>query len=377
MEQLNLFNEVEMIQEEPEKAEEEAVEVKAHRRVKKQNESDYSGLRTVEIHHDLETEEKKRYGKRLHELKSTIQVILKYRPAEYWTEKHIIHNYALDEEYGETKIVSGKSVDRLMPGSVASTSVVAGIMNEKYVNSVPLYRQEAELKRRKIPVSRQNMSNWLMKCSKEKLQPLQSLMIEDLRQEPIVHMDETTVNVLEEKERSNCYMWVMVSSRWSKFPCAVYRYYPDRKYEHAREMIGADYSGIIQSDGYEAYQKLQDAKNAMCMAHARRDYVEALKGSPLHSKLKHCSKEEAKRLLEGNPGYRIMMDLTQKVDKLSHYEENYKKEGCQPEEILKRRKQDQSGILAEILACLDQYGDQFLPKGKAGQAIFYLTIGKT
>lgn len=78
-------------------------------------------------------------------------------------------------------------------------------------------------------------------------------------------------------------MWVMVSSRWSKFPCAVYRYYPDRKYEHAREMIGADYSGIIQSDGYEAYQKLQDAKNAMCMAHARRDCVEALKGSPLHS----------------------------------------------------------------------------------------------
>ncbi len=67
-----------------------------------------------------------------------------------------------------------------------------------------------------------------------------------------------------------------------------------------------------------------------------------------------------------------MMDLTQKVDKLFHYEENYKKEGCQPEEILKRRKQDQSGILAEILACLDQYGDQFLPKGKAGQAIFYL-----
>lgn len=44
MEQLNLFNEVEMIQEEPEKAEEEAVEVKAHRRVKKQNESDYSGI---------------------------------------------------------------------------------------------------------------------------------------------------------------------------------------------------------------------------------------------------------------------------------------------------------------------------------------------
>ena len=48
-----------MIQEEPEKAEEETVEVKAHRRVKKQNESDYSGLRTIEIHHDIWKRKKK------------------------------------------------------------------------------------------------------------------------------------------------------------------------------------------------------------------------------------------------------------------------------------------------------------------------------
>ena len=49
-----------------------------------------------------------------------------------------------------------------IPGSFATPSLLAWIVNGKYVMSLPLYRIEADLKACGATISRQDMANWMM-----------------------------------------------------------------------------------------------------------------------------------------------------------------------------------------------------------------------
>lgn len=70
---------------------------------------------------------------------------------------------------------------KLIEGSVASSSVVAKTAYDKFVLDIPLYRQETDLKRMKVPLPRQNMSNWLMRCSSDYLDSVFNKMWTELK----------------------------------------------------------------------------------------------------------------------------------------------------------------------------------------------------
>ena len=50
----------------------------------------------------------------------------------------------------------------VIPHSYASAESVAYVMKEKFVNGVPLYRQEQEFKRMGLELSRATMANWVI-----------------------------------------------------------------------------------------------------------------------------------------------------------------------------------------------------------------------
>ena len=90
----------------------------------------------------------------------------------------------------------------LLPGSgIVSASLLAQIMNSKYVLALPLYRQEQELRRLGLPVSRQTMSNWVLTAGERWLLPVYHALHKELLANKILHADETTLMVLREPER--------------------------------------------------------------------------------------------------------------------------------------------------------------------------------
>ena len=89
----------------------------------------------------------------------------------------------------------------LLKGSVATPSLVAGIMNAKYVNGMPLARQEREFARYDLNLSTKTMANWIIQCAGRYLQPLYDLMKEELLWSKYLHGDETRIQVLDERTR--------------------------------------------------------------------------------------------------------------------------------------------------------------------------------
>ena len=83
----------------------------------------------------------------------------------------------------------------VIPHSYASPESVAYVMKEKYVNGVPLYRQEQEWKRLGLELSRATMANWVIIASKEWLTPLKERMHNILIQEKYVHADELCIDL--------------------------------------------------------------------------------------------------------------------------------------------------------------------------------------
>lgn len=274
---------------------------------------------------------------------------LKYQLARYTIERHIVHQYICmecTEENLEAEIVSAPGAPkRLIKGSVTSPSVVAGIAFNKYVSGVPLYRQEQELKRQKVEISRTNMSNWLLKCG-EKLEPIYEMMHEDLKKQSHIHVDETTQVVLEDEKtsgREKSYMWMMASGKHEENQIVFYQYHKNREHAFAETLVGKDYSGGIHCDGYEAYHKLEKAEIFGCFAHARRYFVEALEVSPLHKKAKDLNAEQLKELCKAHPSYGNILNVVNDIRCLFKCERKYAEEKLTPAEIKKRRQEEQKG----------------------------------
>jgi len=93
---------------------------------------------------------------------------------------------------------------------MASPSTVAWIMHQKFVNALPLYRQEKEWLTLGVNLSLSTMSNWILAASRDWLTPLVELMHTDLLNEKYLHADETKDQVMNEEGRKNTtdsYMW--------------------------------------------------------------------------------------------------------------------------------------------------------------------------
>lgn len=148
---------------------------------------------------------------------------------------------------------------------------------------VPLYRQEQEWKRQGILLSRQTMSNWLLRASEEWLQPVYDALRQRLLEHEVLHADETVLQVLREPGKtaqSKSYMWLYRTGSDTATPIVLMDYQQSRKAEHPKEFLGG-WSGYLHADGYAGYHKLPARITVVgCWAHARRKFDEALKALP-------------------------------------------------------------------------------------------------
>ena len=128
-------------------------------------------------------------------------------------------------------------------------------MHSKYVLALPLYRQEQELRRLGLPVSRQTMSNWVLTAGERWLLPVYHALHKELLANKILHADETTFMVLREPERQarqRSYVWLYRTSGNALRPVVLYDYQPSRAGVCACRFLKG-FSGYLHTDGYEAY----------------------------------------------------------------------------------------------------------------------------
>ena len=165
-----------------------------------------------------------------------------------------------------------------MNHSLASPSSVANVMYQKYVNSVPLYRQEKDWEQMGIALSRATMANWIIRCSQDYLFPVVEHMRKILLSRDVIHCDETPVQVLKEegkKPQTKSYMWLYSTGNDGCEPIILYDYQPSRNGDHAVTFL-KDFKGYVHSDGYSGYNKLTGIIRCGCWAHLRRKFIEAI-----------------------------------------------------------------------------------------------------
>ena len=218
----------------------------------------------------------------------------------------------------EHVMVSVPPRDMLLPGSDATESLVAWIMNNKFVLSLPLYRQEAEFARRGIALSRQTMSNWIIRFSRDRFCQVAGRMEELLKASGCTQCDETTLLVIRDGRKAGrkSFMWIHVTSELSDgHPIAVFTYEPDRSTRHLRDFYD-DYIGRIICDAYCAYQTFESENEETviicgCWMHSRRRWAEALRIRDV----KGLSEKEIDELPEAK-ALRLIVDIYREENKL-------------------------------------------------------------
>jgi transposase len=214
-------------------------------------------------------------GGDLHEMSTETRQELKLIPAEVKVVKHVRFVYACrhcENEAITTPVVTAPMPRPVYPGSLVSSSLMAYIMSQKYVESMPLYRQEQQFSLLGIALSRQTLANWMIYGADTWLRLLVERMHEHLLQKDILHADETTLQVLREPGRSaesQSYLWLYRTGREGP-PIILYEYQPTRAGEYPRKFLSG-FKGYLHTDGYSGYHKVMNVTLVGCWAHARRN----------------------------------------------------------------------------------------------------------
>ena len=289
-----LFNEAEVFVEEKKAEAENVTVVAAHKRHKKHEytlDSIPDGIETKQVEHRLEGEDLvcPQCGDTMTEIGKEVVRTLEIIPAQMVVKEDIYYTYACKscnesaDEGCETPVVKAPREKNVIPGSFATPEAIAHIMTQKFVMGSPLYRQEQEINRKGIHLSRQTMSNWILKATEDYLTPVYEQLHKELLKRDVLHADETTLQVLHEpgkKPQSDSYMWLYRTSGDTDKPIVLYEYQPGRGAKHPKEFL-AGYTGYLHTDGYAGYHDLgEDITVVGCWAHARRKFDEAVKSLP-------------------------------------------------------------------------------------------------
>jgi transposase len=250
---------------------------------------------------------------------------------------------------------------QIIPKSICTAGLLAHILVSKFADALPFYRQEKMFTRLGVDLPRATMSNWTIRAA-GRIRILIDLLEKEIRSGPLINMDETPVQVLDEPDRSNTtksYMWVFRGGTPEK-PALIYQYHPSRSGDVPIAFLG-EYSGYIQSDGYAGYDRLAKSgkiTHVGCWAHARRKFIDVI---------------DARKRNKSTKGQRIgSADIAVDfIRKLYDIERDAKKRELPPDEVYELRQEKAKPILSKFKGWLDKKANLTPPKGLLGTAVYY------
>lgn len=313
-------------------------------------------LPRVDVVHDLEqadqpcpndSAQRVRIGE---EMTEQLDVI----PARVQVIRHIRPKYACRQ--CEDGVAIAPAPAQPLPKSNASANLLAYCLVAKYVDALPLYRQQQAFKRLGVDLPRNTLARWMIQAS-ERMEPLIERLRQYLRSSPVIHMDETRVQVNDETDReasATSYMWLQRGSPPEGGSVVLFDYRSSRAGRIPVELLG-DYRGVLVTDGYEGYAQVarqNGLTHAGCWAHARRKFVSARKVQP---KGKIGQADKALKLI------RRLYTVEQQARTLD------------ADERLALRQQQSQPIINRLSEWLDSQLHRVPPKTALGKALHYLS----
>src|SRR6201981_3400971 len=186
---------------------------------------------------------------------------------------------------GRDGVIQAPAPPHIIKSGIPTEALLAQIAVAKYADGLPLYRQEAIYARDDVDLDRSLMAQWMGKVGFE-LQPLADYVLEKIKQGERIFADETTLPTLAPGSGKTQKAWLWAYARDDRPfggngpPMVAYRFEDSRGGECVERHL-AGFAGILQVDGYAAYNRLARSAGAnegvtlaACFAHVRRRFYE-------------------------------------------------------------------------------------------------------
>lgn len=256
------------------------------------------GLPVKDVHVTLTPEKlKELFGNyQWRELPDQSYDVLRYRKACLYIERRHIHVYTAGG-----KVIRAGKAEKMLPKSLVSPELLAGILDAKFVMGLPIRRLEQQFARNGGHLARQTVYGWIIRYCMEYFEVLIMRMAQLMFQSGHIQADETPVIVNADtpkgETRRNCYFWVFCTSElWPGERIVVFQYESSRGTEVLREFLRG-YSGFLTCDAYTCYQTFEKEQAGAiivtgCLTHLRRHFVDVLKSMKGFRNLNREAKEK-------------------------------------------------------------------------------------
>jgi transposase len=181
---------------------------------------------------------------------------------------------------GSATLMEVPAPTAIFEGCLADVSLLAGILVDKFVYHLPLYRQHQRLADAGITLSRSTLTHYVQR-SIALLEPVAEAQWRHILQSKVLAMDETPIKAGKAgkgKLKTTWYWPVYGEDDEIHFTWST-----SRGSEHVKAQLG-DFSGTLLSDGYRAYDAYArgrpEVTQAQCWAHTRRYFERAKDSDP-------------------------------------------------------------------------------------------------
>jgi transposase len=244
-------------------------------------------LERVEVIHDLSEAEKRAWAGdgKLVPLGDEITEQYEWEPSSLYVVRHIQKKYVRRPQLAESgpqpdqkNVITTPKPPQPLPGSQAGPGLLACVLTDKYVDHLPLHRQERRFARHGLPLSRQTTCDWVLGCAE-----LFGLLYQCAGQVVLasrkVHTDDTPVRIRDarQKQKYTGRFWVYVGDE--EHPLVFFDYTPSHQRDGPAAIL-KNFRGFLQADAFSGYDGIYaGSKGAIqevaCWSHARRKYFEA------------------------------------------------------------------------------------------------------
>jgi transposase len=203
---------------------------------------------------------------------------LDYQPGVFTVERHIRGKWVC--KCCET-ITQAPVAPHVIDKGLPTTALLAQVLVAKYLDHLPLYRQEGIFERAGHLIARSTLAQWVGECGVQ-LQPLVDALAAELLRQPVLHADETPVAMLKpgHGKTHRAYLWSYCTTQFSPVKAVVFDFADSRGGQHARAFLGLPgqhgWRGKLVCDDFSGYKACFElgVTEVGCMAHARRKFHE-------------------------------------------------------------------------------------------------------
>jgi transposase len=208
---------------------------------------------------------------------------LDYQPGVFTVERHVRGKWVCR---CCEKLIQAPVAPHVIDKGIPSTGLLAQVLVAKYLDHLPLYRQERVFERAGMVIARSTLAQWVGECGVQ-LQPLVDALVAEMLKSTVLHADETPVAMLDPKAKSGkthkAYIWSYCTTQFNPMKAVVFDFADSRGGQHVRGFLGLPgtedspgWKGKLVSDDFSGYKACFElgVTEAGCMAHARRKFHE-------------------------------------------------------------------------------------------------------